>query len=133
VKEELLIFYVNERIWLSYSSLACRPGEGQCCESDALIYEKLPRDIASRHVLLMDPVLGTGNTASRAVRVLLDKGVEESRIQLLTLVASRQGIQHMMKRHAAIQIITTEIDNEIDANFRVKPGIGEFGDRYFCA
>jgi uridine kinase len=81
----------------------------------------------------MDPVLGTGNTASRAVRVLLDKGVEESRIQLLTLVASRQGIQHMMKRHATIRIITTEIDNEIDANFRVVPGIGEFGDRYFCA
>lgn len=46
-------------------SLACRVGE----EPDDLIYEKLPHDIANRHVLLMDPILGTGNTVARALQV----------------------------------------------------------------
>ena len=81
----------------------------------------------------MDPVLGTGNTASRAVRVLLDKGVDARRIQLLTLIASRQGVQHVLRESPGVQIITTEIDPEIDGNYRVVPGVGEFGDRYFCA
>lgn len=99
---------------------------------DDLVYEKLPRDIADRHVLLLDPVLGTGNTASRAIRVLLDKGVAEARIMLLTLIASRQGIEVVMTRFPGLKVITSEIDDRIDHNFRVVPGVGEFGDRYFC-
>ena len=97
------------------------------------MYEKLPHDIAGRHVLLLDPVLGTGNTAARAVRVLLQRGVAEERIMLLTLIASRQGIEHVLTRSPKLQVITTEIDNAIDHNYRVVPGVGEFGDRYFCA
>ena len=45
-----------------------------------IVYEKLPADINERYVLLMDPILGTGSSASRAVRVLLDKGVDEGSI-----------------------------------------------------
>jgi hypoxanthine-guanine phosphoribosyltransferase len=48
-----------------------------------IVYEKLPTDIAERFVLLMDPILGTGGSASRAVNVLLDKGVEEGKILFL--------------------------------------------------
>jgi Uracil phosphoribosyltransferase len=109
---------------------ACRGGDQ--AERDDLIYEKLPHDIAQRHVLLLDPVLGTGNTASRAVRVLLEKDVLQERIMLLTLIASRKGIEVMMGRTPGIKVITTEIDHSIDHNYRVVPGVGEFGDRYFC-
>ena len=125
--------------WVSICSAAeyfplcvcCRQSEDK--NRDELIYEKLPHDIAERQVLLLDPVLGTGNTASRAIRVLLDKGVQEDRIMLLTLIASRQGIQVVMQRTPGVKVITTEIDHGIDHNYRVMPGVGEFGDRYFCA
>ena len=84
-------------------------------------------------MLLLDPVLGTGNTAARAVDALLDVGVREERIMLLTLIASRQGVRHLLGRTAAIKVITSEIDRGVDGNGRVEPGVGEFGDRYFCA
>eukprot|EP00892_Ulva_mutabilis_P000898 jgi/Ulvmu1/10809/UM069_0045.1 len=101
-------------------------------ENDDLIYEKLPQDIAERHVLLLDPILGTGNTVVRAMQVLLEKGCKPRNILCLTLIASRQGIKHVCTSFPDIKVITTEIDCTVDSNFRVVPGIGEFGDRYFC-
>eukprot|EP01026_Neomeris_dumetosa_P039015 TRINITY_DN3194_c0_g1_i6.p1 TRINITY_DN3194_c0_g1~~TRINITY_DN3194_c0_g1_i6.p1 ORF type:complete len:349 (-),score=27.77 TRINITY_DN3194_c0_g1_i6:383-1429(-) len=99
---------------------------------DELIYEKLPQDINEKYVLLMDPILGTGYTACRALQVLVDKGVSEKRILFLCLIAAPDGIQQVCNRFPGIQIITSEIDDGIDDNFRVVPGIGEFGARYFC-
>jgi uridine kinase len=52
-----------------------------------LIYEKLPRDIAYRHVLLLDPVLATGNSAVQAIELLIQKGVPESHIIFLNLIS----------------------------------------------
>ncbi|KAG0501165.1 hypothetical protein HPP92_001237 [Vanilla planifolia] len=52
-----------------------------------LIYEKLPNDISERHVLLLDPVLGTGNSANQAIELLIQKGVPESRIIFLNLIS----------------------------------------------
>jgi uridine kinase len=97
-----------------------------------LVYEKLPADIAQRYVLLMDPILGTGETAARAVQVLLDKGVEEGRILFLSLIAAPEGVHRLCRAFPRLKVITSEIDEGIDANFRVVPGVGEFGDRYFC-
>lgn len=98
---------------------------------DSLVYERLPDDIAERYVLLMDPILGTGSSASRAIQVLLDKGVHESKIIFLTLIAAPEGIHTVCKEFPALKLVTTEIDECIDVNFRVSPGVGEFGDRYF--
>jgi len=97
-----------------------------------LIYEKLPKDIADRYVLLMDPILGTGNSASRCISILKEKGVEESKILFLNLISAPQGIHKICTEYPSIKLITTEIDDSIDDNFRVVPGLGEFGDRYFC-
>jgi uridine kinase len=52
-----------------------------------LIYEKLPSDISERHVLLLDPILGTGNSAVQAIRLLISKGVPESNIIFLNLIS----------------------------------------------
>ncbi|CAI7818725.1 unnamed protein product [Closterium sp. NIES-53] len=80
-----------------------------------VIYEKLPSDIASRHVLLLDPILACGSSAMKAIETLIAKGVPQSRIIFLNLIS----------------IVTSEIDVAINDHFRVVPGIGEFGDRYF--
>ncbi|KVI02367.1 Phosphoribulokinase/uridine kinase [Cynara cardunculus var. scolymus] len=80
-----------------------------------LIYEKLPQDISDRHVLLLDPILGTGNSAVQAISLLLKKGVPEGNIIFLNLIS----------------IVTSEIETGLNEEFRVLPGMGEFGDRYF--
>ncbi|KAG0557709.1 hypothetical protein M758_11G146800 [Ceratodon purpureus] len=96
-----------------------------------LVYEKLPHDIAERHVLLMDPILGTGNSAVQAIDLLIQKGVPESRIIFLNLISAPEGIHTVCKRFPLLKIVTSEIDAGLNEVYRVVPGMGEFGDRYF--
>ncbi|CBI15643.3 hypothetical protein VitviT2T_025692 [Vitis vinifera] len=96
-----------------------------------LIYEKLPKDISERHVLLLDPVLATGNSANQAIELLIKKGVPESSIIFLNLISAPEGIQCVCNRFPSLKIVTSEIDAKLNEEFRVIPGLGEFGDRYF--
>ncbi|KAF7831237.1 uridine kinase-like protein 3 [Senna tora] len=96
-----------------------------------LIYEKLPNDISDRHVLLLDPILGTGNSAVQAISLLIRKGVPESNIIFLNLISAPQGVHVVCKSYPKIKIVTSEIDTGLNKDFRVIPGMGEFGDRYF--
>ncbi|XP_019263671.1 PREDICTED: uridine kinase-like protein 5 isoform X2 [Nicotiana attenuata] len=96
-----------------------------------LIYEKLPKDIASRHVLLLDPVLATGNSAVKAISVLLSKGVPESNIIFLNLISAPEGLHAVCNKFPRLKIVTSEIDTTLNKDLHVIPGMGEFGDRYF--
>ncbi|XP_058093257.1 uridine/cytidine kinase UKL1, chloroplastic isoform X2 [Magnolia sinica] len=96
-----------------------------------LIYEKLPKDISERHVLLLDPVLATGNSAGQAIELILQKGVPESHIIFLNLISAPEGIHCVCKRFPSLKIVTSEIDVALNEEYRVIPGMGEFGDRYF--
>ncbi|KAH6774392.1 uridine like 5 [Perilla frutescens var. hirtella] len=96
-----------------------------------LIYEKLPSDISSRHVLLLDPVLASGNSAIKAISVLLSKGVPEANIIFLNLIASPEGIHAVCKKYPKLKILTSEIDMSLNKDACVIPGMGEFSDRYF--
>jgi len=96
-----------------------------------LIYEKLPNDISERHVLLLDPVLATGNSAGQAIKLLIQKGVPESHIIFLNLISAPEGIHMVCKQFPRLKIVTSEIDAALNEEFRVVPGMGEFGDRYF--
>jgi uridine kinase len=83
-------------------------------------------------VLLLDPILSTGNTATRAIHVLLSRGVCEDKILFLSIIAAPEGIHRVCTAFPCVKVITSEVDAHIDANFQVVPGVGEFGDRYFC-
>ncbi|XP_008230499.1 PREDICTED: uridine kinase-like protein 5 [Prunus mume] len=104
-------------------------GEGN--NGRELIYEKLPKDISSRHVLFLDPVLASGNSAINAISLLLSKGVPESNIIFLNLIAAPDGIHALCKRFPKLKLVTSEIDESLNEDLRVIPGMGEFGDRYF--
>ncbi|MFQ6644983.1 hypothetical protein Gotur_020352 [Gossypium turneri] len=93
--------------------------------------EKLPKDISERHVLLLDLVLATGNSANHAIELLVQKGVPESHIIFLNLISAPEGIHCVCKRSPSLKIVTSEIDVALNGEFRVIPGMGEFGDRYF--
>lgn len=96
-----------------------------------LIYEKLPADIASRHVLLLDPVLASGNSAVKAISLLISKGVPQQNIIFLNLIAAPQGIRAVCKKFPKLKIVTSEIDASLNEDLCVIPGMGEFADRYF--
>ncbi|XP_052188630.1 uridine kinase-like protein 5 isoform X2 [Diospyros lotus] len=104
-------------------------GEGN--NGRQLIYEKLPADISSRQVLLLDPVLASGNSAIKAISLLLSKGVAESSIIFLNLIAAPEGIHAVCKKFPKVKIVTSEIDMALNKDLHVIPGMGEFGDRYF--
>ncbi|KAF3680411.1 uridine kinase-like protein 5 [Capsicum chacoense] len=104
-------------------------GEGK--SGRQLIYEKLPLDIASRHVLLLDPVLASGNSAVKAISVLLSKGVPESNIVFLNLISAPEGLHTVCNKYPRLKIVTSEIDTTLNKDLHVIPGMGEFGDRYF--
>ena len=96
-----------------------------------IIYEKVPLDIACRYVLLLDPILASGNSAIAAIDLLRAKGVAEDHIIFLTLIAAPQGIQRVCERYPHLVVVTSEVDASLSDAHVVLPGIGEFGDRYF--
>jgi uridine kinase len=95
-----------------------------------LYYCRLPRDIGDRHVLLLDPMLATGAAVKMAIRVLLDHGVAEERIIFLCLIASVPGLQSVSYTYPNVTICTSEVD-QLDDNFYLSPGCGNFGYRFF--
>ncbi|KAJ2783903.1 Uracil phosphoribosyltransferase, synthesizes UMP from uracil [Coemansia interrupta] len=96
-----------------------------------LYYSKLPKDIANRWVLLLDPMLATGGSAMKCIEVLMEAGVQEERILFINLICAPEGALKMLERFPKLQIITAEIDESMDANKFILPGLGDFGDRYF--
>ncbi|KAI9018481.1 uracil phosphoribosyltransferase-domain-containing protein [Phycomyces nitens] len=94
-----------------------------------LYYAKLPKDIASRYVLLLDPMLATGGSAIQAVKVLLDNNVKEERIIFLNLIASPEGIASFIEQYPKIKIVVGEVDAGLDAAKYIVPGCGDFGCR----
>lgn len=96
-----------------------------------LYYAALPHDIAERHVLLLDPMFATGGTALAAVQVLLRSGVAEDRIVFVTLITVPEAIRRFCERHPRVRIVTSAVDEQLNENAYMLPGIGDFGDRYF--
>lgn len=97
-----------------------------------LFYEKLPEDISERYVFLLDPMLATGGSAMMAVEVLLSRGVKMDRIFFLNLLAAPEGIAAFHEKYPDVKIITGGLDEKLDENKYIVPGLGDFGDRYYC-
>ncbi|XP_036862469.1 uridine-cytidine kinase-like 1 isoform X5 [Manis javanica] len=96
-----------------------------------LHYLRLPKDISDDHVILMDCTVSTGAAAMMAVRVLLDHDVPEDKIFLLSLLMAEMGVHSVAYAFPRVRIITTAVDKQVNDLFRIIPGIGNFGDRYF--
>ncbi|XP_053055630.1 uridine-cytidine kinase-like 1 isoform X5 [Acinonyx jubatus] len=96
-----------------------------------LHYLRLPKDISDDHVILMDCTVSTGAAAMMAVRVLLDHDVPEDKIFLLSLLMAEMGVHSVAYAFPQVRILTTAVDKRVNDLFRIIPGIGNFGDRYF--
>ncbi|KAM8946186.1 uridine-cytidine kinase-like 1 isoform 2-T2 [Pelodytes ibericus] len=96
-----------------------------------LHYLRLPKDISEDHVILMDCTVSTGAAAMMAVRVLLDHEVPEEKVFLLSLLMAELGVHSVAYAFPRVRILTTAVDKKVNDLFRIIPGIGNFGDRYF--
>ncbi len=90
---------------------------------------KAPADIAERLVIVVAPVLATGNTAVAAVDRLKERGAKD--IRLVTLICAPPGIERMRGLHADVPIWTAAIDDGLDERAFILPGLGDAGDRAY--
>ena len=88
---------------------------------------KLPQDIAERDVLVLDPMLATGGSASAAITLLKDKGIKN--IKLMCLVAAPQGVQKVNADHPDVRIYVAALDDTLNDQGYIVPGLGDAGDR----
>ena len=96
-----------------------------------LYYSKLPPDIDTRFVFLLDPMLATGGSVCKAIEVLLEHGVRQDRIIFLNLLSCPEGIQNVTRAFPQVTIITAGVDAGLDEKKFIIPGLGDFGCRYF--
>lgn len=94
-------------------------------------YENLPGDIGERQVLLLEPMLATGGTALAATGLLLEKGVREEDIVFVAFIAAPEGIAALHARYPKVTIVTSAVEQELNDQAYMLPGIGDFGDRFF--
>jgi len=92
-------------------------------------YCKLPEDIAERDVLIVDPMLATGGSASAAVEFLKARGARN--ISLIVLIAAPEGIDAVVRECGDIKIYCCSIDDHLNDHGYIVPGLGDAGDRLF--
>jgi uracil phosphoribosyltransferase len=90
---------------------------------------KAPADLGERLVIVVVPVLATANTAVAAVDRLKERGARD--IRLVCLLCAPQGLDHMRESHPDVQIWTAAIDEGLDDNAFIVPGLGDAGDRAY--
>jgi len=90
---------------------------------------KLPQDIEEREVIVTDPMLATGGSAIDAITMLKNKGAKY--IRLMCLISAPEGIKAVMNAHPDVDIYTAAIDERLNENGYIVPGLGDAGDRLF--
>ncbi len=96
-----------------------------------LYYSKLPSISHQDLIFLLDPMIATGGTASLSVQILLKAGALESKIILFSIIACVEGLAYFKNLHPKVQTHIVQIDEKLDPNKWIVPGLGDFGDRYF--
>ena len=92
-------------------------------------YCKLPEDIDDRFVIVTDPMLATGGSSCDALQMLKDRGC--TNIKLMCLVAAPEGIKKVQEAHPDVDIYVAAIDEKLNENAYIVPGLGDAGDRIF--
>ena len=90
---------------------------------------KVPNDIKSREVLVLDPMLATGGSGCDAIEQLKKEGVEK--IKFLCLIAAPEGVSKMQKEHPDVKIYCAALDEKLNEKGYIVPGLGDAGDRIF--
>lgn len=92
-------------------------------------YNKMPKDISSRDVIILDPMLATGGTAIAAIQKI--KQYNPTSIKFMCVIAAPEGVSALSQAHPEVQIYCASLDKKIDEKGYIVPGFGDAGDRIF--
>jgi uracil phosphoribosyltransferase len=92
-------------------------------------YVKLPQDIADRDVILLDPMLATGNSTAAAVATVKKAGAHS--IRLIAIIAAPEGIERLHSEHPDVTVVVAAVDRGLNERGFIVPGLGDAGDRLF--
>ena len=92
-------------------------------------YCKVPKDCAERDVFVVDPMLATGGSSVAAIQMLKDKGVKN--IRFMCIIAAPEGVKRMQDAHPDVDIYIGALDDHLNENGYIVPGLGDAGDRIF--
>ena len=92
-------------------------------------YAKIPVEAAGGTVILVDPMIATGGTAAYTVGLLKKRGCSD--LRMIALLCAPEGVRRMLEAHPDVPITAGALDRCLDANGRIRPGLGDAGDRLF--
>ncbi len=92
-------------------------------------YCKLPADCAEREVFVVDPMLATGGSSVAAIQMLKDKGCKK--IHFMCIIAAPEGVKRMQEAHPDVDMYVGALDDHLNENAYIVPGLGDAGDRIF--
>ena len=92
-------------------------------------YCKLPPDISEREVFVVDPMLATGGSAVDAIHLIKEKGAQN--IHFLCIIAAPEGLELLTKNHPDVNVYCAALDEKLNENAYIVPGLGDAGDRIF--
>ena len=97
-----------------------------------LFYSKMPPGVENMYILLCDPMLATGGSAVMAVKTLIEMHhVDPSKIIFANMICAPEGLKAMAESYPQVKIVTVAIDDSLNAEKFIVPGLGDYGDRYF--
>jgi uracil phosphoribosyltransferase len=91
---------------------------------------RLPKN-TGQDFFVVDPMLATGNSLAHACDVLIRYGIAPGKIRVMALVAAPEGVRQFSKQHPGIRIYCAALDDRLDENAYIVPGLGDAGDRMF--
>ena len=92
-------------------------------------YVKLPDDLPDKDVILLDPMLATGNSTAAAVETVKRAGATS--VRLIALIAAPEGIARVHRDHPDVRIVVAAVDRELNDRGYILPGLGDAGDRLY--
>ena len=92
-------------------------------------YFKMPQDMRERDVIVVDPMLATGNSAVAAIQKV--KAMQPKSVKFLCLLTCPEGLQTMYKEHPDVPVFTAAVDRQLNDHGYILPGLGDAGDRIF--
>ena len=97
-----------------------------------LYYSKMPPGVNNHHILLCDPMLATGGSAIMAIETMVSKyQVDPSKIIFANMICAPEGLAAMAKAYPQVKIVTACIDDKLNEEKFIVPGLGDYGDRFF--
>mmetsp|Transcript_24678 Transcript_24678/g.21847 ORF Transcript_24678/g.21847 Transcript_24678/m.21847 type:complete len:219 (+) Transcript_24678:97-753(+) len=93
-------------------------------------YDKMPDDVTKGHVIILDPMLATGNTLAYSIKLLKEK-YEVKDIKVLCLLSCPEGIKSLHDRHPDVDVYVAKIDEKLNEKGYIVPGLGDAGDRLY--